>query len=158
MRKALRDALLTLLAGALVGLVFNALRPAGLAWIAQRDYEILVPCPEPLGEAGVLEPARAAQPTAGALLVDGRTADLYRQWHLPQAINVPFDFLDPVSDEAVRKLARSGARLLIVYGDGDRPDSGQQLARELAGRGLKNVHFVRGGAPALRQVLKGGNP
>ncbi len=38
---------------------------------------------------------------------------------------------------------------MVVYGDGGDPDSGEQLARELAGKGIRNVGFVRGGAPAI---------
>jgi hypothetical protein len=38
---------------------------------------------------------------------------------------------------------------VIVYGDGGRPDSGEYLGKEISGRGIKNVYFIRGGAPAV---------
>jgi hypothetical protein len=44
----------------------------------------------------------------------------------------------------------------MVFGDGQDPDSGEQLARELAGRGIRNVRFVQGGAPALAATANGG--
>ena len=42
------------------------------------------------------------------------------------------------------------ARKVIVYGDGDDPDSGRQLADAISGKGVKNVFHVRGGADALK--------
>ena len=40
---------------------------------------------------------------------------------------------------------------MVVYGDGGDPDSGEQWAALLSGAGIKNVVFVKGGAPALGQ-------
>jgi hypothetical protein len=42
----------------------------------------------------------------------------------------------------------------VVFGDGSSPDSGQEMARELAGRGMVNVFFVDGGWSAVRAVLE----
>lgn len=130
-----------------LGLLVNALRPAGIPLVAQKEYEILVPCPEPLGEVFPMEPARLSE--EGTLIIDARESEDFAQWHWPAAMNVPFDFLDPVPDDTVARLIRTGARRLAVYGDGGDPDSGRELARELAGRGARNVHFVPGGAPRL---------
>jgi hypothetical protein len=47
---------------------------------------------------------------------------------------------------------------VVVVGDGEDPDSGRELARELAGKGLKNMAYVTGGAPALKAALTGGRP
>jgi hypothetical protein len=56
----------------------------------------------------------------------------------------------------VHAIAASGASQVVVFGDGKDPDSGEQLARELAGRGIRNVRFVQGGAPALETAASGG--
>ena len=59
----------------------------------------------------------------------------------------------PVSREESRcgaRLVRTRARKVVVYGDGENPDSGQQLANVISGKGVKNVFYVKGGAPALR--------
>jgi hypothetical protein len=68
-------------------------------------------------------------------------------------VNVAYDWLDPVPEETLSELARSiaasGATRVVVYGDGKRPDSGEHLGREISGRGIKNVFFIRGGAPAV---------
>ena len=74
-------------------------------------------------------------------------------------MNVPYDYLDPTPPQVLRELARaiarSRARRVVVYGDGDRPDSGEQLAREISGHGIRNVCFIVGGAPALQEASKG---
>ena len=66
---------------------------------------------------------------------------------------MPYDWLDPIPGADMQRLARaiaaSRATRVVVYGDGERPDSGEHLGREISGRGIKNVSFVRGGAPAL---------
>ncbi|MFH1437767.1 MAG: hypothetical protein ABIJ56_18815, partial [Pseudomonadota bacterium] len=56
----------------------------------------------------------------------------------------------------LKEIASSGASMVVVYGDGDDPDSGKELGRELAGQGIRNVHYVEGGAPAIRDQNSGG--
>ncbi len=51
--------------------------------------------------------------------------------------------------ELAELIASSRATRVVVYGDGGRPDSGEHLGKEISGRGIKNVGFVEGGAPAL---------
>jgi rhodanese-related sulfurtransferase len=149
------EATIVALVMASAGLAFNALQSEGIPLVAEKEYEILVPCPEPIGETGPVEPAAALNPEPGTMVVDARYADEFGVWHAQSAIHVLFDYLEPVPDEKLKELIRSGARQVVVYGDGDDPDSGREMARELSGRGLKNVYFVRGGAPALRKAMEG---
>jgi rhodanese-related sulfurtransferase len=144
-------------ASALVALVANAVRPSSLPLVARVPYETLVPCPEPGGPVLALEPGDPAIASERSFLVDGRGAAEYHAHHLPAAVNAPFDWLEPLPEDRLHELARaiatSRATRVVVYGDGGRPDSGEYLGREISGRGIKNVYFVRGGAPAL---LSGG--
>jgi hypothetical protein len=157
-----RDAALLVLLGAALALGFNRLRPTGaLALVAEKPYEILVPCPEKLGRAAAIRPEDVRPREEGVLLVDAREAEEFARWHLGGALSVPFDYLEPVPEARVRELLRSRPRKVVVYGDGDRPDSGEQLARQLAGLGVRNVLYASGGAPALRRVeagRRGGRP
>lgn len=130
-----------------LGLTFNALYSDGIPLVADKEYDILVPCPEPLGEVFPVEPDGLSQ--EGTVVIDAREPEQFDEWHWAGASNVPFDFLDPVSPDKVADIIRTRARRIAVYGDGDDPDSGRELARELAGRGARNVFFVPGGAPAL---------
>jgi hypothetical protein len=142
------------LSAALVALAFNFVRPGGLPLMASAPYETLVPCPEPGGEVTAWAPEAAMAERSGTALIDARGREAFAAFHLPGALSVPYDWLDPTPDgrlhELVRTVAASGAQRVLVYGDGGRPDSGEYLAREISGRGIKNVGFVRGGLPALR--------
>ncbi len=141
-----------------VGLTFNAVRDDGLALVARAPYPILVPCPE---TSGAVEELLIADPRLGerrTLLIDARSRAEYERWHAPGAANVPFDYLAPTDPAVLREIASSGSTRVVVYGDGDDPDSGEQLARELAGKGIRNVGYVGGGARALRGGLAGDAP
>lgn len=149
MGRVLRDAAVAGVAWAAVGLVFNALRPSGIPLVAREAYALFVPCPEPLGEVEGIDPTDLRGIGPKTLRLDARDPEAFRRWHLEGAWNVPFDYLEGVPEAVVRRVAASGAQAVLVYGDGQDPDSGRELARELAGRGVRNVLFVRGGAPAL---------
>ncbi len=133
---------------ALLGLAVNLLRSDGLALVAEQPYEILVPCPEPLGEVFPADPSELAM--EGSLVIDARYPEDFQEWHYSGAMHVQWDELDPVPKEIVADLIKGGAKRIIVYGDARDPDSGRELARELAGRGARNVFFIEGGAPRLQ--------
>lgn len=151
-RVAARDALVVLVACAAVGAATNALRPGGIAFVQRSAYDILVPCPEGSGDVQAIAADDPAVWEARALLVDARSIAEHTRWHPGQALSVPFDYLEPTAPELVRRIASSGAARVVVFGDGGAPDSGEQLAREIAGKGIRNVRFVEGGAPLLEKV------
>ncbi len=136
-----------------IALLFNALRPAGLELIAQTPYQILVPCPEPGGPVQIVQPDESWILSARTFLVDARSPREFNLQHLPRAVNLPYDWLEPVPEDDILELAQSiagsGANRVAVYGDGGRPDSGEHLGKEISGRGIKNVFFISGGAPAV---------
>ena len=150
----LRDALLITVVGSAAGLVSNALRTEKkIAWIQQEEYDILVPCPEPVGEAAEMAVDDPLLLDGKSLVIDARSAAEFAEWHIPNSINAEFDWLGPPIDEEValvaKNVARSRAHRVVVYGDGDDPDSGREWARLLSGARIKNVFYVQGGAPAL---------
>lgn len=148
----LRDAVLVVLLGTGLALATNALRTQHkLPLRARSAPEILVPCPEVRGDAAAIAPAEVRPAAPGVALIDAREAEAFARWHLPGALSIPFDYLEPPSPEAVKRVLSTRARRVVVYGDGADPDSGEQLARALAGRGIRNVGYVKGGAPALQR-------
>jgi hypothetical protein len=153
LRLAARDAAITLLVSAAVGVVVNLVRPHGIPFVQQSQYQILVPCPEGSGEAPAIAAGDPALAEARTLLVDARPAAEHARGLVPGAINLPFDYLAPAPPAEVRRIVSSGAVRVVVFGDGGDPDSGEQLARELAGAGIRNVSFVAGGAPALAKGI-----
>lgn len=149
------EATLVAAASSVVALAVNTLRANGLPLVARTPYQVLVPCPEPGGEVTPVAPDDPALGSPRTFRIDARTpGEALAGPQLPGAINVPFDWLDPIPDrrlaELVRAIAASRATRVVVYGDGGHPDSGEHLGREISGRGIKNVSFVRGGAPALQ--------
>lgn len=153
LRRASLEAAAVVGIAAALALGFNALRPAGLALMARAPYRTLVPCPEPGGSVEALEPSSPTLASPRSFLVDARPPAEFDAGHLEGALNIPYDWLDPVPEaelaELARSIAASGATRVVVYGDGGRPDSGEHLGREISARGIKNVGFVRGGAPVL---------
>jgi rhodanese-related sulfurtransferase len=137
----------------LVALTVNALRPHGLPLVARTPYETLVPCPEPGGPVDAIAATSSEVRSPRSFVIDARPPEEFRAGHLPGAVSVPYDWLDPVPDERLVELARavaaSGATRVVVYGDGGRPDSGEYLGKEISARGIKNVSFIEGGAPAV---------
>lgn len=144
-----RDAAITVALAAALAVASNLVRDSPLPWVAREPYALFVPCPEPLGEVTAVTPQDAPLGD-GSLVIDARPPEEYAAGHVAGARSVVFDYLDPVPDAAVRDVAASGAARVVVYGDGASPDSGHELARELSGRGVRNVLYVEGGAPALR--------
>jgi hypothetical protein len=152
LRVAARDAGLVLLGCAVVGGTFNVLRPHGIPFLQKTAYQILVPCPEGSGEAPAVAATDAAVWERRTLLVDARAAADHQRWHPSGAMHLAFDYLEPAPKPEVHRIASSGAARVVVFGDGGDPDSGEQLARELAGAGIRNVFFVQGGAKALEEA------
>ncbi len=155
--RTLGEAALTIALCSVVALTFNALRINGLTLVAHTPYQTLVPCPEPGGPVQALKPDDPGIGASRTFLVDARPKSDYEYNHLPGSFNLPYDWLDPVPDTHLQELAEliasSRATRVVVYGDGGRPDSGKHLGKEISGRGIKNVGFVEGGAPALLDGL-----
>jgi rhodanese-related sulfurtransferase len=155
-RIALRDAAVVVLACAVAGSLRNVVCGGGIPFIQHEKHEILVPCPETSGDAPAVAPSAPLQTDPRVLVIDARDASAFAAWHAPRAQSVPFDYLAPAEPATIRRIASSGAREVIVYGDGGDPDPGEQLAKELSGKGIRNVTYVAGGAPAIQAAGRGG--
>lgn len=155
-RRALVEAAAIVLAGGSIGLAANLVRSDRLAWRAAVPYETLVPCPEPIGDAAPLLPHDPSLGDPRTVLVSALDAAASRVLPLPPRLVIPYDYLYDVPAADVKSVAAARGARVVVIGDGDRPDSGEQLARELAWRGIRNVFFVQGGAPALTAARGGG--
>ncbi len=157
---ATRDAVVMALLLGGVGIIVNFFHPEKIPFVADAEYETMVPCPEP---GGLVEGLGSDDPllkSEATFLVDARPAEQHEQWKYQDAMNVPYDYLDPTPEatllDLARRIARSKSQRVVVYGDGDEPDTGEQLGKEISGHGIKNVFFIRGGAPALRPESENG--
>lgn len=154
---AVRDAAVVTVACIVIAIAVNALRRDGIALIQRNDYQILVPCPVTEGEVEALSPEGIELGDPRTLVIDARDTAQYKRWHRDRAMNVPFDYLEPVAPTMIEKIASSGAKRVVVYGDGRDPDTGEQLAKEIAGKGIRNVAYIRGGIDTLSKPPAGGN-
>jgi hypothetical protein len=154
MRVVLRDAAIAASVSIAVGLLVHLLRPDGIPLVADQEYDLFVPCPESGGEVTALAADDPAILAEDSFVIDARSKEDFDAWRLPRSINIPYDYLDPTPRETLEDLAgtiaRSRSKRVVVYGDGDAPDTGEQLAKEVSGSGIKQVFFVRGGAPELK--------
>lgn len=153
----IRDAAIVAAASIVIALGFNAARSNGIPLFSQQEYDIIVPCPEPVGDPEKMAADDTRIKEAVSMVLDVRSKAEYASWHIDGALSQPFDWLGPPVDEEVAALAKqvaaSRAKRVIVYGDGDDPDSGREWARLLSGARIKNVFFVVGGAPAMNPAL-----
>jgi hypothetical protein len=147
--RVVRDAAILLLASVGIALASNALRRDGLPLVQRKEYDILVPCAETVGNVLEVDPQDPILADKTSLLVDARSKPAFDEWHLPAAINIPFDYLASTSEGDIRRVTSSRAARVVIYGDGEDPDSGRELGKELAGKGIRNVFAIKGGAPAL---------
>ncbi len=147
------DALILASVCTLIALLTNSVRDDGLPLVAQKAYQILVPCPEVLGEATSIAAGDLDLSAKGCLVLDARAKADYDEWHIDSAWHVPYDFLTPVKPEVISKIASSGSKQVVVYGDGADPDTGEHLAKELSAAGIRNVGFISGGASALKKAM-----
>jgi rhodanese-related sulfurtransferase len=152
-----RDAAIVTGLSTVLALGINAVRSDGIRLVQKEEYEILVPCPEPVGDPDVMKADDARIKDSRSLVLDVRSAKEFESWHLEGSTNQPFDWLGPPVDEEVKTVAKqvasSRAQRVLVYGDGDDPDSGQEWAKLLSGANIKNVFYIEGGAPALNSEL-----
>jgi rhodanese-related sulfurtransferase len=153
-----RDAILVLIIASILALVSNAFREDGIPLVAKEEYTILVPCPESMGEATAINSDDPLIGDPSSLLIDVRSRKEFDEWHLPQALNQPFNWLaeqdevDRKAAEVAENSARDRKHHVIVYGDGGNPDAGERWAASLSESGIKNVVFISGGANALRRL------
>lgn len=152
----LRDAVIACAIFAVIAFAVNDIRADGLPLVAEKPYDIFVPCPEILGTVEGIAATDGRVRDGNSFVVDARSQDEFDEWHLDGAICITYDYLDGIPEEELRNvtlnIAQSGKARLIVYGDGDGKigSTGYELGRELSGHGIKNVFVVEGGADALR--------
>ncbi len=141
---------------AIIGIVINAIRSDGLPFIADKPYEIFVPCPETLGKVEMIAASDPRLQNGKSFIVDARSEEEYNVWHYEDAISITYDYLDPIPEEELKNITlniiNSGKERLVVYGDGDgsQGSTGYELGRELAGHGIPQVFVVEGGAEGLK--------
>ncbi len=146
--RAARELALVLAAGALAGLLSNAVSPRGIPLLGDwtKPYGVRsaggVHAPTYGNvEIGLAEAARLLD--EGALFLDARPAEEYAAGHIPGAASFPEDEADERIEEAL--LLCGEAESTVVYCAGIDCDEAHLVARRLREAGVDAVRVFAGG-------------
>lgn len=146
--RILGQAVILAAVGTLLGLGVNAVRPQGLALVAEEPYAIYVPCPMMPAEATPVEPAELADLELDELvIVDARSVDAYDRRRIPGSRSLPYHPLKSPPQRVLAEYQALGPNRILVVGDTE-IDSGRLLAAELATAGCLGVRYLEGGFAA----------
>ena len=138
-RASFMDILLMVLAGTVLGMVYNAASPAGIS-LVPRVWRY--PSPVRIG----VEETRARQAAGEILIVDARPTEFYNQRHIQDALNLPLALFDFVYMMRFSKLEPQHP--IVVYGRTFSRHYDEELAFKLTQRGHPRVFVLAGGLRA----------
>ena len=133
------DVCIIILAGVVLGTLFNYSSPSGIRLVPQSLFE----------PASVMMDVHAANREAQkgtAVIIDCRPAEFYMQGHIPNALNLPMNLFNFVYSMKLANL--DPEMLLIVYGRTISRHYDEEVARELRLLGHENIKLIQGGLAA----------
>lgn len=137
------DAGLIVLAGIVLGSLFNLSSPSGIALVPPGMFEPAT--------ATVEAPAAFQETRQGeVVIIDARPVEFFNQAHIPNAVNLPkdlFNFVYAMKLSSVDPEAR-----LIVYGRTISRHYDEDVARELRQLGHENIVVLAGGLSAWEEA------
>jgi len=139
----LRQSGLILLLGFALGIGVNQARRDRIEWVGEWS-----PRPSSLSRLGQARPISIEEAERlflkrGALFIDARPPQLYRQGHITGALNLP-----PESREGFRKGVMAHIPVgapIVIYCEGERSFQSRALSRELISKGYGNVQILGNG-------------
>lgn len=149
--RIIRNSAIIIIIVSVLAIIINFIHPNRIPLVAKQPYEIYVPCPDTIGEAKEIDTKEFFSLSGESAVIDARPREEFEKWHFSGAVNIPYDFLAPVCPLKIKEIVALKKRYVIVYGDGDEPDSGRELAKELSGKGIKNVYYLKGGVKNLKR-------
>jgi len=143
LRSALRQGILLVTFGVIVGAIFNGLRTDGLPWVGLwSSPSVAVQHLQGLEDVS-LGKAWALYKSGQALFLDARDPEAFQKGHLPGAINISHGEAIAFSEE-VRASAASGIHI-IAYCDGVGCSLSSELACALQEYGIPQVGVLING-------------
>ena len=140
-RVAVMDVVLILIAGTVLGLIYNFASPSGIPIVPQSWRHPPSPYID-IDDAHNLLAARQA------ILVDARPVEFYKQQHIRGALNIPlalFDFVYMMRFNPIDPL-----QPIVVYGRTISRHYDEEIAYKLTQRGHPNVSILTGGLNAWK--------
>jgi 3-mercaptopyruvate sulfurtransferase SseA len=143
LRSALRQGMLLVTFGVIVGAVFNGLRTDGLPWVGLwSSPSVTVQRLQGLKKIS-LEEAWALYKSGQALFLDARDPGAFQKGHLPGTINIPPEEADVFCEEVMTFVA--SGKHIIAYCDGEDYSLSSELAWALQKYGVPQVMVLING-------------
>jgi len=137
------DAWVMILAGVVLGALFNSASPGGIELVPKSLF-----APPPALIAA--DEARRLAETGQAVIIDARPADFHRQEAIPGAVNLPKELFDFVY--SMKLAALDPETPLLVYGRTVSRHYDADVARELKLLGHQSVLVMDGGLRAWKRA------
>jgi 3-mercaptopyruvate sulfurtransferase SseA len=151
MKSLIKQVLAIVVMSALVGGVSNLIRGDRIPWISKPvSLNVIDPTkagsrqanpPIPYPQAILLDAVNALH-SDGAVIIDARLPEFYKKGHIPSAINIPFENLDPYLETLC---AISKDDTVIVYCDGVDCELSHDLAFFMIQEGYHHLFVFQGG-------------
>lgn len=162
--KVLMQALLIVVASAVIAVGTNAVRPDGIELVTDVEYEIFAACKDSEAESEAADVGRLqGQPKEAILYVDARPAEAFAAEHVKDSINIPYSALFGASPEDIDNVKRAAqakkAVTIVVYGlfadpdaPGEKVDFAKPLAQQLVESGITGAKHLEGGMEQLKKT------
>ena len=138
-RVSLLDFISILLASTVVGLLFNASDPSGVALLPESLFRPTPPLVSATETKELLDRDEA-------VLVDARPVEFFREGHIKDALNVPPSLFDVIYTMKLSGL--DSQKTIIVYGRNISRHYDEEVAQRLMQRDRENVKVFTGGLSA----------
>jgi rhodanese-related sulfurtransferase len=138
-RVSIMDVALILIAGTMLGLIYNVASPSGIP-VLPRSWRY------PPSPQVTIDDTRALLATRTILVVDARPTEFYKQRHIRGALNLPLPLFDFVY--MMRFSQIDPQQPLVVYGRNISRHYDEEIAFKLKERGHPNVSILSGGLKA----------
>jgi len=140
----LKQAILIVLAAALIAALFNLFNPGGLAVTTFSPFPNLAKEADELNVPRIdLLDARKIFDEGSAIFVDARPPELYAKGRIPGALNLPDTKFDAFFSEFSAIIPPQES--LVVYCDGQDCHASLEVVAQLRKKGFQNVRIFFGG-------------
>ena len=138
-RVSIMDIALILVAGMVLGLIYNAASPSGIP-VVPRSWRY------PPSPQVTIDDTRVLLATQSILVIDARPVEFYKQRHIRGALNLPLPLFDFVY--MMRFSQIDPQQPMVVYGRNISRHYDEEIAFKLKERGHPNVSILSGGLKA----------
>lgn len=150
MASSLRQALLIIIAAAVLAVATNSFSPNRIPWVGSwpsisGSDSIIVPPSYEEGDPPFisLDDAAAKYQSRGVVFIDARLPEDFTVGHIKGAVNLPFDYLDQYYELVLPEYGPSDE--FVIYCSGEECELSLHLGRYMMTKGFSKVFVFFGG-------------